>query len=79
MPRRRNHQHHHPHDYNREDTFKWPIPLGRGVVYPKGYIPPNYSCHKEPYTLPAPPLWGVVLYFALIFGAVVLVISQIVR
>jgi hypothetical protein len=78
MPHQHNHQHHHPHDYNEEDTRKWPIPWVRGsFIYPKGYILPKSMRRKERYTLPAPPLWGVLLVLFIITAAVIALLVRI--
>jgi hypothetical protein len=73
MPKQRNRPHHHPHDYNREDTIKWPIRFGRSFVYPKGYIPPKFMRGEKPYDLSTPPVWGILLFFVLVALIAVLV------
>jgi hypothetical protein len=79
MPKHRNRPHHHPHDYNQEDKLSWPTRWGRtGFIYPKGYILPKFMRREEPYNLPVPPLWGVVLFFALVL-VLIAVLAQIGR
>jgi hypothetical protein len=78
MPKQRKHPHHHPHDYNREDTLKWPISWVRGsFIYPKGYILPKFMRSKEPYNLPVPPLWGVLLFFFVLMTALIALLVQL--